>query len=224
MLSPSLIKVIVALAACTAVLAGCGMGDPPVISDKAVNFAAPNSLPFAAEEPSTYQLEMIVKAGGTERITRIARAGDRWRIDYDLGSPDQLGSLQSAGHFLIDDRRKVYTETSSRSGRPQAYPVESGLLSRPDARFTELETTGGITKYRVIWDQNTASEIDVYVDNELKIPVKQEFFSLSGAGKELLYSTEIRGFTTIPDESLFAVPVGYKKVAPADFERITTGE
>lgn len=224
MLLPSLIKIIFALAVCTVVLAGCGIGEPPVNGERPVSFAAPNSLPFAAEEPSTYQLEMIVKAGGTERVTRIARAGDQWRIDYDLGSPNQLGSLQSDGHFLIDDRRKVFTETSSRSGRPQAYPVESGLLSRPDARFTELETTGGITKYRVIWDGNTASEIDVFVDNDLKIPVKQEFFSMGGTGRELLYSTEIRSFTTTPDESLFAVPVGYKKVDPADFERITMGE
>ncbi len=190
---------------------------PAADVDRPVAFSQPDELPFKFEEPNTYTLEMAVTADGIERVTRISRDGARWRYDHGFGSGHQFGSIRGERNFLIDDRRKLYAEIAPRPDAA-AEPLGTWYLSRPDVVFENLGSENGRMRYRVKIDGETTSEIIVYVDDTLKIPVRQEFFSLAGGRRELQYSVEVRKFSPEPDRTLFDIPAGYKKVRPEEIE------
>ena len=66
-----------------------------------------------------------------------------------------------------------------------------------------------IIKYRVRIDDDDTSEIIVYFDEAIGMPVKQEFYSVNGEEKTLRYAMEIVNFRTQPDDAAFTVPAGF---------------
>ena len=78
----------------------------------------------------------------------------------------------------------------------------------------------GLTKYRVKFGDSDAAEAIVYVDEATGLVMKQEFFSLRGqtdTSRTPSFIFELRGLKTDVDDSLFAIPADYKKLAWADY-------
>ena len=79
------------------------------------------------------------------------------------------------------------------------------------AKFEKLETLNGQTKYRVNYTPGGKSETLIYFDEILKMPVKQEFFAIDGEKRTIIFSVEFKDLKLDADESLFSVPVGFRK-------------
>ena len=73
-----------------------------------------------------------------------------------------------------------------------------------------------MTKYRASFEN---SESLIFVDENFKIPIRQEFYSIEGEAKTLVYSMELQNLKLIAEEELFAVPKDFRKVSPEEFQK-----
>ncbi len=179
-------------------------------------------FPFATKEPENFQCEIVVTAGETTRRTLLARKGDRRRVDFDLGEKKQRGILQSDKDYLIAPGEKIYAENAAKPGTASAdaqfTELTSELLNRSNrAEFEEIGREKSVVRYRVRFNGGESDEIVIYFDETIGLPVKQEFFAVDGTEKSLQYSVELVNFRTDVDESLFAIPAGFRKVSLSEF-------
>ena len=70
-------------------------------------------------------------------------------------------------------------------------------------------------------DDAQNSEIIVSVDENIGLPVKQEFYSTGGEQKILTYSVELKNFSLQTDANFFEIPKDYRKVSAKEFREIT---
>jgi len=61
------------------------------------------------------------------------------------------------------------------------------------------------------------SEILIYIDPTVGIPVKQEFFSVHDEQKTLQYTVELQNIVLEVEDSLFEIPKDLQKVSSANF-------
>ena len=178
-------------------------------------------LPFATKEPENYQCEVIVTAAGTARRYLLARRDDWRRTDFDPGEPNGRVILQKDKKYLIAVDKKIYAELSPKDSSapdPQFSELTSILLgSDPHPEFEEVGRDKSIIKYRVRPGEDDKSEIYVFFDEAIGMPVKQEFYSVGETETNLQYSVEIVNFRDHADDALFAIPAGSRRVALSEF-------
>lgn len=194
----------------------------PIAADKLMS-----DVPFSTREPDSYQAEFVVTANGLETKTFVARSGDNRRFDYDAGAKNQLTVVRTAAgeSFLILPEKKIYADESDSSSAPDSpapgdnfndFLTAEWLNARADARFTKLGAENGLTGYAVKLNDSDAAETIVFVDENINLPVRQEFYSRETGGerKSLTYAFEMRNFKTYTPGDLFETPKDYKKVSP----------
>lgn len=211
--------------ACVLVLiisAGCGSepdnqntADPHIPEIK-------SEFPFSTKEPENFQCEMVITAGETVRTTFIAKKGEKRRIDYNFGETDQRSFLQTDQDYIISYSKKIYAEISRGQNPGTAEsPLDeftSRLLNeRSRPQIEEVEANGNLRTYKVIMGENGLSEMLIYIDPAIGVPVKQQFFSISGEQKTLRYTVELRNLTLEVDDGLFEIPKVLQRVSPANF-------
>jgi len=187
--------------------------------------------PFSTKEPETFQAEIVLLAEGFEEKTFLAKSGANRLIVFDFQTESEtsvlhLGANQS---FLIAPRRKIYAETQSETARTHTPFEESStaewLNQKKDAKFERLGAENNLTKYRVSLDESKNSEIIIYVDEQIGLPVRQEFYTVQGEQKNLTAAMELRNFSLQPDAKLFEVPKDYRKLTAKEFrETFQRGE
>ncbi len=184
-----------------------------------------SEIPFATKEPEIFQTEIVVTANGAEQKIFTTRSGANRLTIYDYQTPSEIALLQigAGGSFTINRGQKIYVENQKASdgGEDENFPVAELLNQKEIAVFEKLPDENGLAKYRVTLDASKNSEIVITVDQSINLPVKQEFFSISGEQKTLLTTTELRNFTTQIDAQNFELPKDYKKVSPAEFQQNT---
>jgi hypothetical protein len=207
---------------------GCGFRQPGAEMNSpatpAVSEELKSGIPFSNKEPEQFQAEIVVTAGGAARRGFVARNGAARRWDFNFGAKNQLTALHTDKNYLILPARKIYTENAS----PEAaasddwtnFLTTEWLNEKRDASFEKLEPAENLTRYRVRLDDGGASEIFVYVDETLGLPVRQEFYALGGEQKTLVYSFELKNAKLETDANLFAIPPDCKKVAAQEFRQI----
>ncbi len=195
------------------ILTGCGFvgtGD---------NAAAPaieepkSSIPFKTREPENFQCEIIEKAGKTVRRKRLAKKGTWRRIDLDPGEIGHRVVLQIDREYVIDVGRGVYAESAPGAGGQFSELTHELLNTFHRAEFEETARDGNLVLYRVRPAGSDAAETVVHYDETLGMPVKQEFFSITGDERALQYTVELTNFHAEPDAGLFALPAGLRKVS-----------
>jgi hypothetical protein len=97
------------------------------------------------------------------------------------------------------------------------------LNEKRGAAFENLGKENGLTKYlaRLRDVPNINSEILIYIDENLKIPVKQEFYTINGEQKILVFSMELQNLKLETDDKLFELPKDYRKVSSNEFQKVT---
>lgn len=186
-----------------------------------------SEIPFSSKEPEHFQAEIVVTAGGAERRTFIARNGANRRWDFNFGAKNQLTNLQTDKNYLILPARRIYAENTAGAETVSTddwtdFLTTEWLSQKTEASFEKLETAGNLTKYRVRLGDNDASEIFLYIDEKIGLPVRQEFYA--GEQKVLTYSFELKDLKLETDADLFAVPADFKKVSAEEFRKILRGE
>jgi len=193
-------------------------------------------IPFSTKEPEIYQTEIVTETFAenekTERKIFTARNGAKRLTVFNSGEKDEISQLELETNqiFLINHSKKVYTEIQLNSAL--AVKTENNdffdtelLNQKTPAAFESLGAENGLSKFRVkLGDtENPKSEILVLVDENLKIPVRQEFYSLSGEQKILTFSVEMKDFKTQADDNFFELPKDFRKVSSEEFRKILWG-
>jgi len=181
-------------------------------------------IPFSTKEPERFQAEIVVTSGGAERVTFIARDGANQRYDFNFGAKDQLTKLQTDKNYLILPDKKIYTENApEQTGGSDDWAdflTTEWLSEKQTANFEKLETAANTTKYRVRIGDGANSEILIYVDESIGLPVKQEFYAGDGEQKNLAYAYELRNLKLQTDAGLFSIPADFKKISGEEFRKI----
>ncbi|HEX8248327.1 MAG TPA: hypothetical protein VF599_09160 [Pyrinomonadaceae bacterium] len=194
----------------------------------------PSEIPFSNKEPEVFQSEIIISSfingEKSERKTFLARSGGRRLAIFAAGEKAEVSFLQidEARAFSISREKKIYTETAFNRA-----PAASGgenftdflnvarLNAKASAAFESLGAENGLSKFLVRLNNSGASEILIYVDENLKIPVRQEFYSRAGDQKTLLYAVELKNFQLRTDDNLFEPPPkDFRKVSSEEFDKI----
>jgi len=183
-----------------------------------------SAIPFSTKEPEQFQAEIVVTANETERKTFVARNGANRRYDFNFGAKNQLTNLQTDKNYLISPEKKIYAETGAAQSISaddwENFLTTEWLNQNHEASFEKLETIDNITKYRVRLGASVSSEMLISIDEQLGLPVKQEFYAVSDEQKVLTYAVELKNLKLKTDENLFAVPTDFKKVSAEEFRKI----
>ncbi len=197
-----------------------------------------SEIPFSTVEPEIYQTEIVNQtyAGSekTERIFFTARNGTNRLTVFNVGDGDETSLLEAAGGqtFSIHRARKIYAENQSNpqpaEGTLNDFLKTEWLNQKTPAAFESLGKENNLAKFRVsLGDaQNQPSEILIFVDENLRLPVRQEFYVAGdGSGQKTpVFSVELRNFKTTLDEKLFELPKDYRKVSIKEFQEIVWQE
>lgn len=187
-----------------------------------------DTVPFSTKEPENYQAEIVLTtyAGGekSERVIFVARNGEKLRYDFAL----KISFLQKNAKekFLLHNGKKIYAENFSFADLPvfeaddlQNFLTGELLNQKREAKFENLGAENNLTKYRVAFDDAKANEILFYVDENLKIPVRQEFYSGAPESKSLFFSMELKSFKAQTDDKIFDLPKDFRKVSIEEFQK-----
>lgn len=176
------------------------------------------SVPFPATEPEKYSTELITAGVDNERRYLIARDGLKQRIEFDVGTERHLVWIKNEKVFVVDPQKKIYAEKemSEKEMVPADFIsdlTQQLLTAKYDTDFEFVKNEGGLDIYRAVINGSDASETLIYIDKELKLPVKTEFYSIMGATRELRSTTRVNNFSLEADDSSFTVPSGFRKTA-----------
>lgn len=182
-------------------------------------------IPFSTAEPEVFQAEIVVSAGGEEKKFFTARNKARHLTVFDRGEKDEITVLltENGETFVVNHEKKTFRKDQNGVGDSSNgdrnlldFLTTKWLVEKRDATFEKLGAESNLTKYRVRFDDLSNSEILVFVDENLKIPVRQEFYSLADGQKNLLYSVEVRNFKLQAEDNLFELPKDYREISPKD--------
>jgi outer membrane lipoprotein-sorting protein len=184
-----------------------------------------SAIPFSTKEPEQFQAEIVVTANETERKTFVARNGANRRYDFNAGAKNQVTNLQTDKNYLISPERKIYAETIAAQNVSaddwENFLTTEWLNENHEVSFEKLETVDNLTKYRVrLGAGAAASEMMILVDEQIGLPVKQEFYAVSGEQKILTYAVELKNLKLKTDDNLFAVPTDFRRVSAEEFRKI----
>lgn len=190
------------------------------------------AIPFANREPEIYQTEITIDSGGTTRKIFTARNGKRRVTVFDQGEKTEIERLENGADLLILIFRaeKVYAENPASAN---GFAADSGdflttewLNRKLSATFENSGKENGLTKFRVRFAEaeNQNSEAIIYIDEILKLPVRQEFYSLKDNQRTLSFSVELKNFKLEANENLFQPPKDFRKVSAAEFQKIARRE
>lgn len=174
------------------------------------------AIPFLTKEPETYQAAIAVEAfaGGEPVLVRefiVARKGTWYSVTTNPGRPDERIIIFKDGGpgIVVDHGAGTFRRLGDgKGGRDLARDLTAGWLSvSPGTRYEKLETTDGITRYRVTPEGSNRSETFVDYDEERKLPVRTEIFS----NGQVAFRYTIKAISGEPDMKLFETPAGLKE-------------
>ena len=197
------------------VFAGCAR--QPNSETPVVTFAseAKSEIPFPVREPEVFQARIVVRTGEVERSTLVARSGSSRRIDFDIETENHRAVLITDKEYVLSFKRKTVEERPLTSDASAAYePLAATILNLRDyPSFEEVRREGRVIEYRATINESSDSEVSIFFDGSIGMPVRQEFYSIEGDKRTLRYSVELLNFTTDVDPGVFEVPAGFKSVA-----------
>ena len=184
---------------------------------------AKSNVPFENKEPEIFQTEIVItnflNGEKSERKYFLARTGNKLLTVFNHGEKTENSILNDgAKTFFINAGTKTFRENQavsngvSSSDETLEFLTTEWLSRKTGANFERLETQNNLTNYRIRLNDSSASEIILTYDETLNIPVKQEFYSISGDQKDLTMSIELKNFQTSADEKHFVLPQDYKRV------------
>ena len=187
-----------------------------------------SEIPFSTKEPEKFQTEIVVTiGGGFEEKFFTARDGENRLLvfDFQKEAETELLELGANQSFLIAPNQKIFAELERENANEKQSSVTDFLTAellnrKKDATFEPLGTENNLLKFRVRLDDAANSEIIIWVDKNIGLPVKQEFYTAAGEQKTLTSTVELKNFNLQPEAKFFAIPKDYKKVLVKEFREI----
>ena len=210
---------------CLLLFQACGAS--PTNDNRTVSVNGISSdFPFSTREPEVYQGDFIFRHGQVEDKWFVARKGGFGRLDFFENGELSHSRITADNIYFIDHKRKVYfvPEEDKALRLPQfdsfGDMAHSFFLGKEYREFDEIERANGIVKYKVKKTAGSKDEILISIDETSGLMVRQEFASSderdkNGSQPALVY--EVINLKTVVDDSVFSVPVGYRKVARDEY-------
>jgi len=85
------------------------------------------------------------------------------------------------------------------------------LHMRDFTEFEQMRRDGSVVQFRARINESNSSEVIVFFDEAIGLPVKQEYYSLEGEKRTLRYSVELRDFKKELEPGVFEIPAGFRK-------------
>lgn len=188
-----------------------------------------SDIPFLTKEPETFQTEIVTTIDNLSTKKFIARSGKNYRLDYDFGTKKQVSIIQAEKIFKIFSEKKIYTETSLSEGfsieeSPMSFLTNELVNTQFNAEYTKIGTENNRTQYRVKFGETEKAETIIFVEETLKLPIRQEFYSLENGQKNLTMVIELKNFKSEANDDLFILPKDFKKVSAEEFKKILQSE
>lgn len=197
--------------------------------DSGAIIGSKSRIPFETKEPEIYRCEIVVTTFGlgkkSERIVKAARNGSKLRYIY----PSGVSFLKTGEgeNYLIQTEARIYVASSkipanlSKNGVTfEDFPTTEWLNKRIGAKFESLGAEKGLAKFRVVLDESIYSEIVIFVDENYRLPVKQEYYSIDGSQKTLVSVIELRDIRLETDDTMFELPKEFKQVTLNEFQEV----
>lgn len=182
-----------------------------------------SQIPFPTKEPDVYQTEIVARtANGVEDKFFAARNAENRLTIFDYQTDSETAVLQIGDNqiFVIAANRKIYTEKEAGAASETAddFFTAEWLNRKTGARFESLDAENNLARYRVSLDGAANSEIIIYVDGGIGLPVKQEFYSVGEDGQKFLTSTiELKNFNAQTEAKFFELPKDCRRVSAREF-------
>jgi hypothetical protein len=195
--------------------AACGSSQTHANKDVIGTLETRARFPFDVHEPDVYQAEAYLTGDVGEQRFFIARKDAAWRYDIYAGGKPELTYLKNDRVCVIDHAAKTWREEAK--GPDPLMPTitsegASRLFSgRDHPKFEVVSTDGSVTKYRATSDE-TPGDIFIYFDSTLGMITREEFPEANGSGQRVF---ELKNIQRDVEDSIFAVPSGYKKTGDA---------
>ena len=179
------------------------------------------NTPFSVAEPEVFQGEFVSSSGENSTSSFYAKKGEDWRFDTAFGTENSKSVVKTDKLYSISHKKKIYAEmppAQYQSSDPEFVgDLTFGLLKQVKyTRFEEAGRDGKVVKYKAWIGDNAASEALIYFDESVGMIVREEFTSLKGqtdSSPGPAFVFEIRNLQLSVDDSVFAMPAGYRKVA-----------
>lgn len=193
--------------------AGCSLWRSGENPTKTFALPAKKEFPYSTREPEVFQAEIVMRTGDIERQINLARDGQRRRIDYDPGTENHRAVISADTEVVLFFKRMAYTERSlSGPATAPGNELTAHLLNIRDyTEFEEVGREGTIIRFRARINDSSASDVLIFFDESIGLPVRQEFYSIDGEQRDLKYSIELRNFRTQVDAAMFQVPPGFRR-------------
>jgi len=183
-----------------------------------------SDLPFSTREPDVYQARIVVTSGGVRRVTFVAKNGAKRRSEYDFGEKNAAVSLRTDQDYLLIPDKKIFTEqagpvrNTATSEGLDALTVE-WLNIKAVSRFEDLGMENGLKKFSAKLNESDASDVLLFIDEASGLPARQEYYSINGDRRDLMYSIELQDLRLEAGDDLFTIPKDYRKVSIEEFRR-----
>lgn len=134
-------------------------------------------------------------------------------MDIDVGTDNHRAVLITDKEYLLFFKRMIFEERALSSSAVAVYePLTAHMLNARDySSFREVKRDGSVIKYSARVNDSENSEVLIYFDEKIGMPVKQEFFSIEGDKRTLQYAVELRDFRTDVDPELFKIPKNFRR-------------
>lgn len=198
--------------------AGCGSSENGSESSPVPVPGPPRSIPFATKEPDVYSAGLVVITGSSERKFAIVRDNTRLRIDFEVGTPAHSVYIRTSERYFVDPVNRSFAEISG-SGDPHIGPefvidlANQLLKAKIYTDFEEVDSQRGLRVFRSMMNGSPKSEVLIYVDELLGMPVRQEFYSVEAEHRIMSYAVELRDFSTSIDPGAFEIPKDFRKTS-----------
>ena len=206
------------------VCGGCGFfksytGNAPQAAPE-----AKSDVPFSLKEPAVFQAEFVSTAGDRSTVSFYAKKGENWRFDSAFGSDNSISLIKTDKMYSVSHANKTYAEAPTNQGNTTEpdfiNDLTYGLLTETNnAKFEEAGRNGNIVKYKVSIGENAVSQAIIYFDESVGMIVREEFMSSREqpeAFPQPEFIFELRNLEMDVDDSVFAMPAGYRKVPWSD--------
>ncbi len=222
MISSSPIKIVLVISLALMLNSACrffGGGGTKTDPDSPVAEVQTN-VPFKTQEPETFQAEIVVSnyidGKKTKRRYFIAKKGIKSLITFDYGTKNEKANLQidETTSYLIDRKQKTLKKRTRAANTADGDELKNFLTTKwlnekVGARFEDLGAADNLASYRVTLGDSNNSEVLIFIDEKLNIPVKQEFYSVAQNERVLNYSVEVKDVKTEVSDEVFAIPNDY---------------
>jgi hypothetical protein len=191
-----------------------------------------SEIPFTTKEPDIFQTEIVITAdGGLEEKIFVAKNGSNRLIVFGYQKTHETAFLQIGENqkFTIARSRKIYAENQAGIVGAESETLSDFLTAelqnrKTGAKFETLASENDLARYRVNLDDAQKSEIIIYVDENIGLPVRQEFYSAEGEQKKMTLTVELKNFGLQTNPSFFEVPKDYRKVSLKELHEILRRE